>query len=205
MLTDWGRDTKAAVVVAHPDDEIIWSGGLLLRHPDWNWTVLSLCRADDADRRPKFEAVCERLGAVGIILDLDDGNPPATINPHRDIGGRIRETLCPSPWDICLTHGTNGEYGHPRHKQVHQAVVRLVKNGLLECRELWTFAYECEVSPARCRPADWADEWIDLTDEELAEKKRIVRDMYGYPEDGFEVAACISPEAYGLRQRFAEE
>jgi hypothetical protein len=36
---------KAAIIVAHPDDETIWSGGLILKKPEWQWTVLSLCRA----------------------------------------------------------------------------------------------------------------------------------------------------------------
>lgn len=36
---------KAAIIVAHPDDETIWSGGLILKKPEWQWTVLSPCRA----------------------------------------------------------------------------------------------------------------------------------------------------------------
>lgn len=35
---------KAAIIVAHPDDEIIWCGGLILKHPEWDRTVLSLSR-----------------------------------------------------------------------------------------------------------------------------------------------------------------
>jgi len=206
MLADWGRGTKALVIVAHPDDEIIWCGGLLLRHRDWARTVLCLCRADDPDRRAKFEAVCDHLGLEGIQLDLDDSSPPAEIDLQRDLGGRIRQTVCDTPWDLCLTHGANGEYGHPRHRQVHQTVVRLMERGLLECDELWTFAYDCSPPPAgRCRPADGAEEFLDLSPEEWEEKKRIVRDWYGYPEDGFEVTACISPEAFRLQSYLSEE
>jgi LmbE family N-acetylglucosaminyl deacetylase len=31
---------RYAVIVAHPDDEVLWAGGLMLMHPDSNWTVI---------------------------------------------------------------------------------------------------------------------------------------------------------------------
>jgi LmbE family N-acetylglucosaminyl deacetylase len=187
---------NATAIVAHPDDEIIWCGGLILRHRDWAWTVLSLCRADDADRAPKFRRACEHVGATGFISDLDDGTPLAEIDPSRDLMPRIEERLGRAEWDLCLTHGQNGEYGHRRHVQVHQAVHSLVTSNRLCARRLWTFAYVAVNPTGNCRPAPWADRRLELTPDELAEKRRIVRDLYGYPDDGFEVRACISPEAY---------
>ena len=196
---------NAAIVVAHPDDEIIWAGGLVLRHRDWSWCVLALCRADDPDRAPKFRRVCELIGAAGTISDLDDGNPLRPIDPYSEIGDRVLACLGDRKWDLVLTHGSNGEYGHERHRQMHQVVAALVDCGKLRARRLWTFAYEA-VSPAgECRPAPWANLTVDLSPEQLAEKRRIVRDEYGYPEDGFEVRACISPETFSVVRRGDEE
>ena len=196
---------RVVVLVAHPDDEIIWCGGFVLQHPTWDWTVLSLCRADDADRAPKFRRVCGRLGAKGIISTLDDGNPPADIDGAVDIGGRIEQLLPPGAWDLCLTHGPGGEYGHIRHRQVHAEVMRLVGAGALVCGELWTFAYACDAPSGRCEPAGDADVRIDLTDEQLRTKKEIVQFDYGYGPESFEVTACISPEAFRLRTVPIEE
>ena len=187
---------KAAIIVAHPDDETIWSGGLILKKPEWQWTVLSLCRADDPDRSRKFESVSGLLGFDCFISDVDDSNPLKQINAQRDIGSRILNFLASTCWDLCLTHGSNGEYGHPRHKEVHAEVVRLVHDRTLECHQLWTFAYECNVQKRLCRPHPHANFLVHLTDKELLEKRRIVHREYGYGEDSFEVRSCITPESF---------
>lgn len=187
---------KAAIIVAHPDDEIIWSGGLILQHPEWDWTVLSLSRADDADRCPKFHCVCDLLGVKGYISDLDDSDPPKPINPRREIGSRITEHLPLTPWDLCITHGSNGEYGHPRHKEIHTEVLDLTYDGIVECHEFWTFAYHCNVESKTCQVDPQADVIVELTEVHLCKKRQIVQEMYGYGEDSFEVSACISPEAF---------
>jgi hypothetical protein len=187
---------EAAVIVAHPDDEIIWCGGLILRNPEWDWTVLCLCRADDRDRRPKFDALCQTLDVAGHISGLDDGNPLKPIDPAREIGRRIRDHLCETEWDLCVTHGRNGEYGHRRHKEIHREVRRLAGGGVLRAHELWTFAYRCDPRTGTCQPLDDADVLVPLTTQELAEKRRIMHEVYGYGADSFEVQACISPEAF---------
>ena len=99
-------------------------------------------------------------------------------------------------WELCLTHGANGEYGHERHRQVGGVVRALVTRDEIACARLWTFAYEASSRAGDCRPVPWADIKVDLTEEQLLEKRRIVREDYGYPEGGFEVQACISPEAF---------
>ncbi len=190
------KHMKVAVIVAHPDDETIWAGGFILRHPEWDWTVLSMCRASDPDRSAKFKAVCKRFGAASVILDLNDSNPLLPIDPRKDIGDRIKEALGERTWDLCLTHGSNGEYGHQRHKEVHAEVVRLVTEEILRCDELWAFAYECDSQTGDCTAALQADVFVGLTEEEFAEKKRIIHEEYGCSHDSFESRACILEEAF---------
>lgn len=186
----------AAIIVAHPDDEIIWCGGLILQNPTWDWTVLSLCRGSDGDRARRFAAVCNLLDVTGYIDDVDDSEPLADIHPSRDIGRPIVTHLGEMRFDLVVTHGANGEYGHLRHRQLHAEVLDLASQRLLQCRELWTFAYECQNPQGNCRPADGAGILVPLTTQQLDRKRQIVCEHYGFAAESFEARACISPEAF---------
>ena len=66
------ENNECAVIVAHPDDETLWAGGLMLMHPEVKWTVVTLCRKSDLDRAPKFFKALERLNAVGFLICLSN-------------------------------------------------------------------------------------------------------------------------------------
>jgi LmbE family N-acetylglucosaminyl deacetylase len=102
---------RKLMVVAHPDDETLWGGGLILRYPG-HWTVIA-CSTPMADpvRAAKFLEATRRLGATGIVSPFMETF--SSILPFDyDLSG----------YDVIVTHGAAGEYGHPHHVQVHREV-----------------------------------------------------------------------------------
>jgi len=124
-----GPRQRVAVVIAHPDDETLWCGGYILDHPEFDWRIVTLCRASDPDRAPKFRRVLEELGAVGEMADLDD-EPDQVPLPIEQIRETIARLLAGNSYSLILTHGPKGEYTrHRRHEECCRSVVDLWQSG----------------------------------------------------------------------------
>ena len=131
-----------AVIVAHPDDETLWAGGMLLLHPAWRCRIVTLCRGSDADRAPKFRRALQCYRAEGEMADVDDGPEQAPL-PAELLEETVLRLLGPGPFDLLLTHGANGEYTtHRRHDEVSRTVRALRAAGRIHCGQLCCFAYE---------------------------------------------------------------
>lgn len=198
VTRDSGDYLRCLVVVAHPDDESIWMGGLMLRHKDWEWHVLSLCRADDADREPRFHRAARELGVREHISDLDDSPILAPLSPDlREIKERIHD-LVPADFDLIFSHGPAGEYAyHLRHAEVSRAISEMIADGDLSGR-LVVFAYEDGGRAYMPRPSRDAQIRIELTKDELARKQQILRDIYGFPAGTLEFDSAGSVEAFSV-------
>ncbi len=99
---------RGVCVVAHPDDETLWFGGLLAAT---KWPVIC-CTVPvrDPERKFKFYDACRLLGVQGQVLPFSEIEPL-----HFD-------ALDLDGFDVIVTHGRRGEYGHRQHIELHNFI-----------------------------------------------------------------------------------
>lgn len=188
--------SHCAVIVAHPDDETLWAGGTMLSHPEVQWTIVTLCRARDPDRAPRFYQACELYGAEGRMADMDDG-PEQSPLPDDEVQETLLHLLPSQRYDLILTHGLRGEYTrHLRHEEVSAAVMALCGTRRLHARQILHFAYSDGHGEHLPRPETDADIEIALSDAIWRKKHRIMTETYGFAPDSWEARTTPKQEHY---------
>lgn len=190
------KNSKCAVIVAHPDDETLWAGGMILSNTQVDWTIITICRKSDTNRAPKFFKTLDNFKASGFMADLNDGpeqNPLSSI----EIQKTIMELLPSSMFEIILTHSLNGEYTrHLRHEETANAVLSLWRSKKVSANQLWTFAYEDGNGKYLPKAIVEADLSVELTDEIWQRKYSIITEIYGFDKDSFEARTTPRKEAF---------
>lgn len=189
-------EPAAAVIVAHPDDETLWAGGMILARPHWRWRIVCLCRAGDPDRAPRFRRALLVLNASGAMADLDDGPQQEPLEQ-----GLVERTLLPmlreAAFDVVLTHGPEGEYTrHRRHEEVSRAVGDLWLSNRLPARNLLMFAYEDGGRAYLPGPRHDAHLRQPLATSLWERKRAIITDVYGFDAGSWEAQATPREEAF---------
>lgn len=118
-------------VLAHPDDESMGTGGLIIRHTRNDVTVHLVCathgelgwggkppgarREDLADiRASELEAAASALALAGVELwDYPDGGVDKS--DQAEIAQRVGEEIARVRPSAVVTWGPDGGYGHPDH------------------------------------------------------------------------------------------
>jgi GlcNAc-PI de-N-acetylase len=118
---------RAAIVVAHPDDEVVFFGGSAARLRAAGWQLDVVCVTGEfgslratGTRRAELGRAAWALGARARRLRLADRTGPLDEPALDDAFARI----CWDRYVRVYTHGVWGEYGHPHHIQVSRAAHR---------------------------------------------------------------------------------
>jgi len=167
-----------------------------LSHPEFHWRVVTLCRASDPDRAPKFAKALQRLGAEGAMADLDDGPEQAPLPPE-EVQETIVQLLARTSYSLLLTHGPKGEYtSHRRHEECCQGVVELWRSKRIDIGKLWLFAYEDGGRAYLPRVRVDADRRDSLPNNIWLEKHQLITDVYRYGVDSWEARSTPREEGF---------
>lgn len=160
MQVDQYIGNDNAIVVAHPDDEILWAGGLPINFCERRWTIIC-CSIPIRDpiRAYKFFDVCEQLGAKARLIPF--------VHPERSYPLEHMEVLDLSGYDTIITHNAVGEYGHFQHKWVNAYIIE----NYLKTKRILTFGY------SKGRVGDLT---LSLNEWQLEQKVKAMR-KYNYP------------------------
>lgn len=187
---------RVAIIVAHPDDEILWAGGTLINHPEWQCFVVCLCRKNDPDRAPRFYKVLDQINAQGVMADIDDGPEQAPLKQD-EIQTTIK-ALLPSPhFDLVISHSPVGEYTrHRRHEEVSKAVIELWHSGQIDTSELWIFAYEDGGGKYLPKAIPSADLYFLLKIDTWQKKYELITTEYNFSKVSWEARTTPVAEAF---------
>lgn len=150
------------IVVAHPDDETIFFGGLVQTYRRRPWKVI--CVTDgNADgvgmqRRLDFLSACKKLGAK----EAEMWDFPDLYDARVDVA-RLQQRLKQEKPVEVFTHGILGEYGHPHHQDVCLAVHRAFSAE----HKVWSVAYNC-----------FADKIVKLPRKAYQRKCEVLSEIY---------------------------
>lgn len=136
---------KVLAIAAHPDDETIFAGGFLakLAEDGHELTLLMVTRGEGGEvgvppvglksslgeyREREARGAAAALGARDIRFlgytdpSIEIGEDPLPIPASlEEFASSIAREMAEVRPDLVITHGTDGEYGHPQHVYTHRA------------------------------------------------------------------------------------
>ena len=185
-----------AIIVAHPDDEILWAGGIILNNPQWNYFITSLCRKNDENRSSKFFTVLKILNAQGTMGNLDDEPEQKPLNAV-EVEQKILDLLPKKNFDLIITHSPFGEYTkHLRHEEVGKAVIMLWNKGKMTTNQLWAFAYEDGDKKYFPKAIENTSYFERLKKGIWTKKYKLITETYGFEKDSWEAKTTPKEEAF---------
>ena len=177
---------------AHPDDETMLCGGTLALLSKLGAEVHYLCATrgeggemgdpvlcgrEDLGRVRELELRCAVQALSGPEARLDFleyidpiVGPDNTLYPYEAetemIIAQVLEAIRESKADVVLTHGSNGEYGHPAHKRTHEVALLAVERLGEDAPLLYSVQgnYEANPKPHLANPDDAAHLVLDITE-----------------------------------------
>lgn len=120
------------MIVAHPDDDILWGGAHLIED---NFLVVCVTCGTNQIRVNEFVRLMNSVNDKYIMLGYPDKTKGErdTWDDHRENIAKDLEKIfaLKDNWELIVTHNPDGEYGHQHHKMTNQLVTATAPNDVL--------------------------------------------------------------------------
>lgn len=158
------------MIVAHPDDEILWGGAHLMAG---GYFVVVITNGNNCVRRKEFEKVIRESGNDGIILCYPDKAFFHKDSWNKNKSGIIKDVekvMTYKDWKLIATHNPDGEYGHIHHKMTSSIVTDVYKDKIDRgnCKLYYFGKYYTKKTIG-----DHESEMTKITPEQLEYKERL--------------------------------
>lgn len=152
------------MVVAHPDDEILWGGSELILN---DYLVVCITCNTNKKRQQEFEYVMTQTNDKFIALGYPDKRFNTRSNWKKEyskISNDIKKIINQKSWDKIVTHNKDGEYGHIHHQMTY----KLVKNNLSKNQQNKLYVFGKYYSKKELKKTNI----FKTLDKEITEKKK---------------------------------
>jgi len=124
-------EVNKLLIVAHPDDELLWGGLNVLSNP--GWFVVCATNASHPTRSQEFYKSMSYANVTKWIMydvkdEYTDDEERADELFDDSLFEKGLQELSKHKWSLVLTHNEEGEYGHEHHRKVHRMVSKYFPN-----------------------------------------------------------------------------
>jgi LmbE family N-acetylglucosaminyl deacetylase len=184
------------ILVAHPDDETLFFGGLIMSRPRERWQVICVTDGNaDGQGARRAQQFAEAMTALKVKEYAMLGFPDLfeqrlDLTPLiAKIKSLAQEKKWPTPRQV-FTHSIIGDYGHPHHQDVSFATHKIFNSAKIP---VWSVAYNC-----------WPDKVIKLSPSIFRRKGSILSEIYLSETERFAQILPLHPFEAFARLNFKE-
>lgn len=168
---------KKLMVVAHPDDDLLFGGTELMKD---DYVVVCVTCGTSKTRLKEFKRMMNYFEDEYITLgypDLVEGKKSEWIDEYDLITRDIKNIINLKEWDKIVTHNPDGEYGHIHHMMTNRIVTGLTddKSKLYYFNKTYSTKYYKENNISK------------TLDDEMCNKKKELFDKYYKSQVGLKV------------------
>ena len=116
------------MVVAHPDDCVIFGWPIVKYFKHWDWTIVYLTHKETDVRAKEIKQFWQTEDIKTVFCGYED-HPRDLLNKKivtfDTAKAQTDLAQCSTGFDIIVTHGETGEYHHPHHIFVHTVIEKI--------------------------------------------------------------------------------